>query len=282
LATKRTSEEEDVFEEDWDDDFSNDEELDDNSDDAEFDYTSLSTSERKRYDKMKAEIENSLVETIAKGETDTPIYKGLQKVLAKRDRQLAETQQALQGLMSKAGMVDETNSDVGFLANIFKEMLDEDGRKVFDERLNQYATQKRAARNEQTLQTLLKQQNGQEQQIPMYGRNEEDDKITEYKRQATKRLQEFAKRMGADPTEGKLDFGDEDEPLLVRMDKLSASIERVNAQADEDTDKVRRKGPRPDTRTRRDPGGKDVEDISYNILERGSQEMISRMRKNVK
>lgn len=278
---KGTSEREDDFEDDWsDDDFSDDQEQDDGNDE-EFNVDKLSTSERKKYDKMRQTIEDSLVEAISNGDTKSGVYKGLQKVLAKRDRELAETRNALAGVMGRVGTVEEKGGDVEFLTGVLKEMLDDDSKKVFEDKFNQFQSSKKANKNEQMLNHLL-QQGQQRGGIPQYGNMnpEEDDQITQYKKEATKKLQEFAKKMGADPKGGKLDFGDEDEPLLVRMNKLSASIERVNDEDDEDIEKVRRKTSRPDTRTKRDPGGRDDDDsIVNNILSRGTQSMVSKMRK---
>lgn len=277
MANNRTSEREDEFEDEWaDDDFSDDEELDKGSD--EFRVEDLTPSERKKYEKMRAEIENSLVEAIAKGDTKSGVYKGLQKVLAKRDVQVAQLSNALAEVYNKIGTVEEKGGDVEFLTSVLREMLDDDSKKVFEDKFSQFQSSKKATKNEQLLQQLLQGQ--QRGSIPQYGSSEEDETITKYKQEATKKLKEFAKKMGADPESGKLDFGDEDEPLLTRMNKLSASIERANAEDDESTDRVRRKGSRPETRTRRDPGGRDEDEYNIDdILSRGSQKMVELMRK---
>lgn len=283
MATKRTSESEDLFDSEWEDDFDNDEELDngESGDDGEFDYESLTPSEKKRYDKIRKQVEDSVIDTLAKGDTNSPIYKGMQRVVSQKDRELQQYRQALAGVMQQVQMQEERGGDVEFLKEIVKDMLDDDSRKVFEDKFERFNEKRKGTKTEQMLATLLQQQQGQQQPYPMYGQEEEDPQITKYRKEATQRLMAFAKKMGADPERDDLDFGDENEALLVRMDKLAASVERSIANRDErDVDSVRRRGSQPNTRTRNGAAFKDVDpEYGRDILERGTNALIQKMRK---
>ena len=284
---KRTDERDDLLdlyeeEDDWD---SDDSELNNGSDnDVEFSYDNLSTSEKKRYDKMKSDIENAVVEAIASGDPNSGAYKGIQRVLAKRDRELAETRAALAQVLGSVSRLEDKGQDMDFITNIVKDMLDEDGKKVYEDRYQKHRSDKKMTQQEQLLQALLMQSQGQPQfnpQVPMYGQMEEDPQIKEYRKQATTKLKAFAKNMGVDPNSQGLDYGDEDEALLTRMDKLAASVERVkNEQDDEEIDRVRRKSNVTQTRTRNEPVTKNDNYYPRDLLSRGTQKMVEQMRKN--
>lgn len=280
MAKEGTNESEDFeYDEDY---FGNDEELDD-GDDEEFDVTKLSKSERKRFEKLKSEVEESVVKAIAAGDTNSEVYKGIQRVLARRDRELAETRMALASVIKEVQGVSDIGDNLEFVQNIMKDMLDDDSKKVYDERYSKHKSEKENRQQRALLESLLSgqgQPNFNPQYIP-YGNipQEEDPQIREYRKQATTKLKAFAKKMGVDPDNDDLDFGSEDDALLVRMDKLAASIERAKAQDDDEIDRVRsRGGSRPQTRTRNEPANPG-RDIATDILSRGSARMIEQMRK---
>lgn len=275
MPNSRTSEDNDL--DLWEDDDIDDEEL--NDDDDEFDYESLSASEKKRYNKIKQQVEDSVVKALSEGDTESPVYKGMQKVVARKDRELQQYQQALAGVIQQVQQQGERGEEVEFLREIVKDMLDDDSRKVFEDKFERFNEKRKGSKQEQLLQALLNQQG--QQQIPAYGRNEEDPQITQYRKEATNKLKAFAKRMGADPEKDNLDFGDEDEALLVRMDKLAASIERVTSEREErELSGVRRRGNQPNTRTRNDQGSRDSEfEYGRSILEKGSNALLKKMLK---
>lgn len=268
MANSRTNELDENF-------FGDDEELDESDDreetaEEDFSYSNLSASEKKRYDKMKAEIEGAIVSEIARGDTNSEVYKGLQRVLARKDKELAEARNALAGVIDKVNN-DKSGQKVDFLENILRDLLDDDGRKEYDNRLRSFNTEVENQKNKQILDQLLK---GQAQvSVPMYGQpSEEDAQIAQYRKEATQKLKSFAKRMGVDPDSSGLDYGSEDEPLLVRMDKLSLSIEKVSEE--NDLDKVRRKVPQPKTRTNGEPVKETGNGYAMSLLERGVAQMI--------
>jgi hypothetical protein len=280
VATKRTSEDGDMFDSDWEDDIDDDEELDGEDDDNSFDYDSLSASEKKRYDKMRKAIEDSVVDTLSKGDTNSEVYKGMQRVVAKRDQELQQYRQALAGVIQQVQSQTEKGGEVDFLKEVVMDMLDDDSKKEFETRFERFNEKRNGTRTEQMLQALLQQQG--QQQYPAYGQTEDDPQIVQYRKEATKKLEAFARKMGVDPEKDGLDFGDESEALLSRMDKLAASIDRATRERDEkDTASVRRRGTQPNTRTRNESAFRDS-DSNYgtDVLERASNALLAKMRKN--
>lgn len=282
MPGERTNED-DVFNlDDWGDDDVNEEELEDDSEDTEFDTSKLSASERKRYEKMRQEVESSVIEALAKGDTKSPVYKGLQRVIASKDRDLAETRNALAAVINNVQQLNDKSADGEFLQNILKEMLDEDSKKVFEQKFNQHQQTKKQTQTEQMLQQLLRGQQQQFQpQVYPYGqpREEVDEQLKQYRKDGEARLKAFVKRMRIDPDNPKLDYGDEEEPLVERMTKLNASIERLTDEQDEESiDRVRAKGTRPRTNTD-SPGSRPKAEQGVRLLEQASASMLDKMRK---
>lgn len=276
--SERTSESDDLFDS-WDEEEDyTDDEGQDGGDDEEFDYDSLSPAEKKRYDKLRKQIEDSVVETLAKGDTDSPIYKGLQRVVSKKDREIEQQRQALAAVIQELNLQKDRTDEVSFLKDIVKDMLDDDSKKAFDERFGKFQNEKKMSQQEQLLRALLQQ--GQQQTYPAYGNTyEEDPGLQQLRKQATEKLKSFAKRMGADPEKDPVDLGDESEPLVVRMDKLQASIERILAEKDErEVDSVRRRGPQPNTRTRNSPKIPGESSLGEDLLSRGTEALLRKMR----
>lgn len=279
MANNRTSESE--FEDDlFEDDFANDQELYSEDDDIEFDVKNLGSRERKKYEKMREDIENSVVNALAEGDPDGKFYKGLQRVLAKRDRELSETRSALASLLQRFGIVEDNAQDLEFMKNIVKDMLDEDSRPVMEERYKSFKTQKQQEAWMNQIQWQQQQaQQAQQMGYQRYGTEDDDEQIRQYRKQATEKLKAFARKAGIDPNDKELDYGTEDEPLLARMDKLANSIEKISQGDDEDIEDVRQRTPRAKTRTNNDTklGGENNE-YGRDLLSRGSAQMLNKMR----
>lgn len=259
----------------------NDSNDDTNNDNDEFDVEKLSPSERKRYEKMRKEIEDSIVEVLAKGDQNTGVYKGLQKVLANRDKETAAQRAEIQRLKAMLESTSDKTSDVDFALDTILDMLDEDGKRAFLARRDQHNSKKAATKNEALLKAILDERtNPQPQQnwYP-YGQEQETPELEQYRKEADTKLRNFVKRMGVDPNSRDLDYGDIREPLLTRMGKLEASIERLADEKDKQTiDSVREKpGTRVSTRTNTTaPRGKETDGAS--LLERAFATQVEKMR----
>jgi hypothetical protein len=250
----------------------------DSNDDGDDDFAieKLSASERKKYERMRKEVETAIVEEIAKGDTKSGVYKGLQQVLAKRDRELAETRAALAQVHGRVTSVEDKGSEVDFLYNIVRDMLDEDGKKVLEARKEQFSSSRSTKKNEDLLKMLLQERSNPQPAYYPYGQPEEPPEQVQYRKDAEAKLKNLAKMAGVDPNSKDLDMGDIGEPLLIRMGKLEASIERLK---DKDIDSVRDSGNRTQTRTdtpsprRREPVD------ARNLLDIGAAKMIEEARK---
>lgn len=248
MANRRTNERDEIDDE-FEDFLSDDEELDnEEEDDDEFNYEALSPSEKKKYDKMRTDIETRIVSQIAKGDTASDIYKGLQRVVSKKDSEIVQLRNILQGFSTRLGATEGIGTDVEFLREIVEEMLDDDGRKVFKSRLESHKQKKEQKDTKDLLSSILSGTTPSSYGAPNYG--QEDETIKQYRKEATTKLRNFVKRAGLDPDESGLDYGDEEEPLLERMSKLESSIDKVkDNKDDEDISKARRKVTPPKSRT---------------------------------
>lgn len=285
MARKRTSEDEliddsDLFGEDYSFD---DEELNEDENDEEFEIEHLSPRERKKYEKMRESIENAVVNALAEGDSDGKFYKGLQRVLAKKDRELYETRDALGSLLQRFGIIEDKAQDLDFMKNIIKDMLDDESKEIFDNKYQGFKTKReQEALAEQQRNFLYQQQMANQLGYQRYGTDDDESEaqIRQYRKQATEKLKAFAKKAGIDPNDKDLDYGTEDEPLLVRMDKLASSIEKISSEEDEEIDYVRpRQRVKPSTRTRNESAGDDSVAVGRDLISKASAQMIEKMRK---
>lgn len=230
--------------------------------------------------KIRKEIEDSIIDQLAKGDQSSPIFTGLQKVIAKKDKELLETRASLSGVIDyvKGMAQNQANTDVfvQFLADNFPQMLSEDDRTIYTQRWNQHLEKTKNKRLEQTVMDLTTRQGQQQYSQPQ---DQGDDRIAQYRKDATNTLKEFAKNMGVSPDDPNLDYGDEEAPLLVRMESFSKSISKAKDSLDEeDVDSVRKKSNRPNANTGRtaspgaNAGGGD-------LIKRASAKMAEQMRR---
>lgn len=283
MATKnrRTSEDDpfDVFngEEDIDD-----EELDeDGEDDEDFDYEKLTKSEKKRFDKIKSEVENSIIKAIASGDTSTEIHKGLQRVIGKKDAQISNLSRVLQEVVTKVDQQGRSGQDFEFIKEIVEEMLDENGKREFKNRFENFKSKKENEDLKNTVNQLARGNSPASYGAFNYGQeDEEPEEYKQYRREATQKLRTFAKKMGVDPDSDGLNYGDEREPLVARMDKLAMSVDKVKEnQDDDDIRSARRKVTPSQTRTDSNPKPKKATPASANdYLTQASADILAKFR----
>ena len=279
MAVKQRTDEREDDNDDFEDFFSDDEELDGEDEEV------LSPEELRK--QLRKEVEDAIVDELAKGDTNSRVYKGLQKVVNEKDTkakrleaELLETRNALAGLIQRVNG-DRDAGQTEFLTEVIKELLDDDSKKMFNDKLERFNASKKQKATENMLESLLSREQQQRFNVPMYGRDQEaeDAQIAQYRKDATVKLKIMAKKMGVDPDSEDLDYGDEDEALLVRIDKLQASVEKASPSQDEkDLADVKRRTTAPNTRTRQESSG-GARSAGARLLERGSQKMIEQMRK---
>ena len=275
MPADRTDETDDIYAFDDDEDiYSDDTELD-NSSNKENDFDKLKADLRK-------EVEESVIEAIANGDTNSGVYKGLQRVLARRDRELEQTRNVLADVVNRLQGADLEGSNIQFLESVLQDMLDDDGKKEFNNRKNNFVQQKENKARNQVIDAMLRGQMPAPSGVQLYGKGpslEDDPTIAQYRKEATNSLKKIVEKAGIKVDAAGLDFGDENEPLVVRMGKLASSIERVKAAEEEEAvGSVRRKGNLPNTRQNSTPAG--ARELSGRALvERGMAKQIEMMRK---
>lgn len=233
---------------------------------------------KKLLERAKREAEEAVVEAIAEGNTDSEVYKGLQRHLAKRDKTIEEMRNALtylfQMFQESNTQGSESNIKLETLYSAIEDMLDEDGKKVLKDRLEQAKEKQKATWLEQEVQRLKTQgqQGGQTQQNNSESEGDEEG-LTEYRSKVMKQLRDIVSKAGYDPDDDTIDYGSEKDPILVRMEKVTKSLENS------DQKKPRK---RKQTTTRTNPSGSGSSGNTFsgrNLLERGAAKRLQQMKK---
>lgn len=242
------------------------------ADDENSEKSSKDDEYRKLVEQAKKEAEEMVVEALVKGDTNSPIYKGLQKHLNARDKKIRELESALanaiQELQSKQMAA---SNEIEFLSKILPEMIDEKDREIFNNRRTTFMTEKKAS----ALEEILKNRN----QPPVYRQETEDDdfqeKVAEYIKMAEDQLREIAEISGVDPDDKRLNYGNKEEPLVRRLSAFKESISVIKKE-DSEINSVREKK-KVMTRTRGDSANPN---ISYGdeLISRGMKQILERMR----
>lgn len=254
--------EDDLFDED---DF--EDEFDDGENEKE---TELDDRYKKLVEQAKKEAEEAVVEALVKGDTNTPIYKGLQRHLNARDRRIQDLENALADAINRQR---SSANELEFLSTILPELIDPKDREVFNNRKTNFMTEKRA----NALEELLK--NRTTPPPPNQYRNDDDDfqqKVAEYRKMAEDQLKEIAEISGVDPEDKRLNYGDPEESLVQRLAAFKESISKIKKEDDE-INSVRKKK-QAITRTR---GESSPDRTSYGdeIISRGLAQILKRMEK---
>lgn len=276
---RNRDEESDEFDDEFDDEY--DEELDDENGETDDEEEILNDPRMKKlYETIKAEAEKAVVEELVKEDTNSPFYKGMQKAMSKKDQELKETRMALSSLAqqinTQGGASGEQTATLEVLTEALKELLDDDGKAVLASRLNQKKESNKMSQLEQQIANLTRfaQQGQQRDEDP------EEEKIREYRKQATTKLKAMAKRMGVDPDDKALDYGDEEkDSLFDRMDKLERSIEKAGSSDDDEIRKARRKLNPPQTRSDTDARRGSSPTRGRSLLDEATSSMVAQMRK---
>lgn len=276
--------EDDLYDDEYDDEELDDDDEFDEEDDTDDDDEDSEESLRER---LKKEATDEIVKMLSSGDQNTPIYKGLQRVISQKDREINETRQALASLAEQVNKGQsasaETNDSFEFLMNTFKEVLNEDDRKVLDQKYDDFKKSRgeksRLDNIEGALKYITESMQGRTQS-PRDERpesNDMDERLAQLRKEATEELRGIAETNGFDPDDENLDFGSEDEPLLERIRKLRGSIAKAS-----EVEGVRRKKKR--SRTRKDPDGSSrvlyTPGDARRTLEAFSQSFLEQARKN--
>ena len=237
--------------------------------------TAAQTAEEK-FEKWQRE----LLEAIDKGDTNNSFYKGLQKVVNKKQSAIEELQKLVEASQAKLqeyedqfeamgeGMTWLTETTMGALPdNVSKEALLKLSQKA-NERL-QGKLQGKAAQQAKPAE----RGDGNEQR-------DEPEEVKAYKAKFLNGRKEAAKRAGVNPDDSALDYGDYWEPVVERIEKFEASLLKL-VEANEQA-RLAAVSQKNDVIGTRSAGGGNTKSAQYDgldSLQRGARSRLSEMRK---
>ncbi len=212
--------------------------LDDEADDFSFEepdggdeYTedelgNLDPTILKSVERILAEREAALVKAIESGDTKNGVYKGLQKQLSKRDRENIELKQQLEAAVAKLqqfeGLADELTEGLNWASDVMLGALpDEDKQSALQ---NLESRKSKLALKD--LERRLKNPSGN-RVTSSSGDGNLPEYVIEGRRKFIEMSKATAERFGVDPDNGELDFGDDEDALIVRMEKFNSSLEKL-------------------------------------------------------
>lgn len=241
---------------DGDSDADNDE--DESSNEGEGDETTDDGKEPEPVDPTDAKLNafvDELVESIEKGDTNNKVYKGLQKVIGRKDSvitaQEAKLADAERRMREAEDHAVEVSEGMQWLTETLLENLPEEQRNAAVTKLlakqNEFLRNKRPA-PAQAVPVPQGTQGMTPEQV------EAQQKIAQYKQQFLDSRKAAVVRAGLKPDDPLIDYGDENDTLLNRIDTFEASLEKAKEAAEKARiDKVSKKP--PSTATRSGGGG---------------------------
>lgn len=297
---------EDVEEDDDVDEDDDDAEGDDDSDDAEAVDNEDSDDEDgdgdddAEADELYKKVSQKLVDELERGDTESGVYKGLQKVIGKKDTEINQLRQQLEAneqfqnevveyIKNVRGDVDELSDMSNWASETLMGALNdeyrEEAQRKYTERKGSRKAQSEFDSLKAEVERLRKEKEGGQQGA---GRGQAQD-APQRDPAIQARIKEFeddrreaAKRAGIDPDDSRLDYGSQDEGLIERLKKFESSIDAISktdAKKKKKVDSVRGKGTKPRTRG---SGGASAsqsdEDFGLSRLDRAAAEIFKEMR----
>lgn len=282
----------DAFDDEDDDEDDEDEELDDGNDgddeSSDGDDDDLDPRLAARLEKERKRLEDEIVAQIARGDTKSPIYKGLQQVVDRKDKQIRRQEQVITGLVSKVQELDSTLGDTSevmkFIGGLQFDQLTDEERAAASSKL---AALQEKRKNEALAARLERLERGGGRQAPPAGESADDLTYEDLDPQIKSRIEKFvdgrkkaAEKAGVSPDDPALDYGNWDEGLPERLEKFEESLDALVAKKKaERLNRVRRTEPEP--RTRFSGGGDDGGSVAargQSLLERGAATWFSEQR----
>jgi hypothetical protein len=270
-------EEYEEYEDENEDDYDDDEQEDEQEDDDE----ELDPRTQKAFNAYREEWEKKVIDQLSSGDTNSPIYKGMQKVVSKKDQELRDARSALTSLaqeIDKVNSINETNVEATKVAfEVLNDLLDDDGKAALANRLQQRGNELKSKQLEKRVEALGNQRQQQGQGAQQQG---DEDAFKEYRKKATQTLKNLAKRAGVDPESRDLEYGDEQEPLVDRMEKFEKSLDKALEKGqDENIRKVRQKITPPRTRNGTEGGPQRRAQTGNDLMSAAAADLVAQMRK---
>lgn len=212
---------------------------------------------------IREEIEQDIIASLVDEDTESPIYKGMQRVVAGKDRELAETRREVAALKASGdtgmtqlqGQGDALEEEVNFLREKLVDALPEEER----EKVRQDLLSRRMQRIEAENKELRESRNAPAPQPgdgrgyePPQGPSALETQLLDMQKEATKDLRSIAKDWGIDPDHELLEYGDETNlqvGTLQRSKGFMSSLKKAQTAESTGADGVRPKGEQTKTRT---------------------------------
>lgn len=189
-------------------------------------------------ERLLAKREEELVKAIESGDTKTGVYKGLQKVLARRDKENQTLRAQLDAAMAKLQqfetLAEQMAEGINWASSVMLGALPEDERQSALQDLQ--ARRSKLAMKE--LERKVAQASASGPVLPQAGPDDVPDFVKEGRRKFVELTRAMAKKFGVDPDDEGLDYGEDDEPLVQRLERFQASLERVIGRTDEDEGRI--------------------------------------------
>lgn len=232
--------------------------------------------------KIRQQLEEEVINALVEERTDSPFYKGMQKALSKRDRQLQEVTQAREraeaALAELRAQQESLNEGMKFLSEkLFGSMSEEQRAEIVQEL--QVRRLDKIEKDNQSLRERLNKPAAAP--APVTSESDGDEEFEALMKreveEAVASMRDTAKEFGLDPADKRLDYGKDDEKFAVRFKKLNASIAAaIKANEEAEVDSVRPKAPITPTRSGEGRAPDDSE--GRTLLRRGSDKLLEEMR----
>ena len=196
--------------------------------------------------------EAALLEALENGDTKHPVYPKWQRVLARKDKQLADQGALIENAVQRLEALDAqmAGSKAGFdwISSTVLDALGDDDRQAAE--LGAREARLALGENLASRRPAPRPQPQQQEVLP--------DFVIEGRKKFLEGRQAAAKRAGVDPKDPSLDYGADNEAILVRLEKFEDSLTKAMATKNEKriANVRQRPGNLPATRASGDKGGK--------------------------
>lgn len=226
---------------------------------------------------------NQMLEKALSGDADTPLYKGMQRHLAQRERLINEQQTVVEQVVSKNKELEDTLSQMTQSMEILTKLTlsnlppDEQATAVTE---FQNAYIESLKRQNQSLKDGGKSQQQAQSQTAPEGEVDFNALVQEHLTKFKNGRRNRAEKAGLDPDDETLDYGKDDEPMADRLEKFEESLERaLEAKRQKSIEDVSQK---TDVIPTRNGAGGTVKQAAIggkSTLQRGAEARLAELRK---
>lgn len=231
---------------------------------------------------LEAKIQE-LVDQLASEDTNSPVFKGMQRRLNERDRKLAEldnTNKQLMALVQEVrGKADSAEEKATFGLETLLSSFDDETRKDLEGKIATKRNQSEVDQLKTLLTAIVKgdvKVGQQPEQQTQAGPDYEAHLATATSRrdEYIAKLKDLAEITGVDPNDKRLDYGDKDTWLASEIqDRFQKSL-RAIVEADKEIDGVRQKVKTPATRGGAPGAGKLTAMTAEQLLNEGAMQRL--------